>query len=130
MQCCGCISSISPRSLDGYLLFSIFRCLPHSLYSDKVEVCLFTKDTNYSEVKKMLKENDVPVNKVISFNKLKKKYQSFEAKRNLCTLCDVFTCDEAIYHLLPQVLGKTFFSRKKVSSPNLFKQNQHKTANG
>ncbi|KAK2571842.1 Ribosomal L1 domain-containing protein 1 [Acropora cervicornis] len=83
--------------------------LPHSLHSDKVGICLFAKDKNYSEMKTMLKENDVPVNK--------KKYYSFEAKRNLCALYDVFLCDEAIYHLLPQVLGKTFFSRKKYPVP-------------
>ncbi|XP_029191869.2 ribosomal L1 domain-containing protein 1-like [Acropora millepora] len=92
-------------------------CLPHSLHSDKVGICLFAKDKNYSEMKTMLKENDVPVNKVIPYKKLKKKYYSFEAKRNLCALYDVFLCDEAIYHLLPQVLGKTFFSRKKYPVP-------------
>ena len=51
--------------------------------------------------------------KVISLNKLHKNYHSFEAKRQLCSLYDVFLCDDAIYHLLPKVLGKTFFSKKK-----------------
>ena len=54
--------------------------------------------------------------------KLRKNYQSFESKRQLCTLYDVFICDDAIYHLLPKLLGKAFFSRKKwvFSYQNMF----------
>ena len=61
------LSHTPPRSVDSCLLFSIFRRLPHSLHSDKVGICLFTKDKNHSEMKVMLKENDVPVNKVWKF---------------------------------------------------------------
>ncbi|XP_020626594.1 putative ribosome biogenesis protein C8F11.04 [Orbicella faveolata] len=51
--------------------------------------------------------------RVISLSKLRKNYQSFESKRHLCSLYDVFICDDAIYHLLPKLLGKAFFSKKK-----------------
>lgn len=100
--------------------------LQHSLHSDSVEVCLITKDES-STVKEMLKAKAVTVKKVISLNKLRKRYQSFEAKRQLCSLYDVFICDDVIYHLLPRVLGKTFFSRKKFPVPvNLKKTNLKK----
>lgn len=100
--------------------------LPHSLYSEHVEVCLFTKEDG-SKVKELLKSKDVTVKKVISLTKLRKKYGSYEAKRQLCSLYDVFICDDDIYHLLPKLLGKVFFSRKKFPIPvNLKKVNLKK----
>ncbi|XP_058964339.2 ribosomal L1 domain-containing protein 1-like [Pocillopora verrucosa] len=90
--------------------------LPYSLHSENVEVCLFTKEDS-SKVKQLLKSKDVTVKKVISLTKLRKNYQSFETKRQLCSLYDVFICDDAIYHLLPKLLGKVFFSRKKFPIP-------------
>ncbi|XP_068673151.1 ribosomal L1 domain-containing protein 1-like [Montipora foliosa] len=85
--------------------------LPHSLHSDSTEVCLITKEES-SVVKEMLKAKDVTVNK-----KLRKKYNMFEARRQLCSLYDIFICDERIYHLLPRALGKTFMSKKKLPVP-------------
>ncbi|CAH3036876.1 unnamed protein product [Porites lobata] len=100
--------------------------LPHSLYSDDVEVCLFTKEES-SKAKEMLKAKGVNVKKVVSLTKLRKNYHSFEAKRQLCSLYDVFVCDEAIYHFLPRLLGKTFYSRKKFPVPvDLKKTNLNK----
>ncbi|KAJ7340318.1 Ribosomal L1 domain-containing protein 1 [Desmophyllum pertusum] len=90
--------------------------LPHSLHSDNVEVCLFAKEDS-TKTKEMLKSKEVTVKKVISLAKLRKNYQSFEAKRQLCSLYDVFICDDTIYHLLPKLLGKAFFSRKKFPVP-------------
>ncbi|XP_068673908.1 ribosomal L1 domain-containing protein 1-like isoform X1 [Montipora foliosa] len=90
--------------------------LPHSLHSDSTEVCLITKEES-SVVKEMLKAKDVTVNKVISLKKLRKKYNMFEARRQLCSLYDIFICDERIYHLLPRALGKTFMSKKKLPVP-------------
>jgi len=81
-----------------------------------VEVCLFSKEDSV-KTKEMLKSKDVAVKKVISLSKLRKNYQSFESKRHLCSLYDVFICDDAIYHLLPKLLGKAFFSKKKFPIP-------------
>jgi len=100
--------------------------LPYSLHSDNVEVCLFTKEDSL-KTKQMLKTKDVTVKKVISLAKLRKNYKSFESKRQLCTLYDVFICDDAIYHLLPKLLGKAFFSKKRFPIPvNLKKTNLKK----
>ncbi|KAL9957243.1 hypothetical protein ACROYT_G038856 [Oculina patagonica] len=90
--------------------------LPHSLHSDSVEVCLLSKEDS-SKTKEMLKSKEVAVKKVISLAKVRKNYQSFESKRQLCALYDVFICDDTIYHLLPKLLGKAFFSRKKFPIP-------------
>ena len=50
---------------------------------------------------------------VISLTKLRKNYKSYESKRQLADLYDVFICDDRIYHLLPKLLGKAFFAKKK-----------------
>ena len=46
------------------IFFLYFSLLPHSLYSDDVEVCLFTKEES-SKAKEMLKTKGVNVKKVI-----------------------------------------------------------------
>lgn len=90
--------------------------LPHSC-NDNAEICLFSKLPG-KQVKEMLKAKGVSgITKVISLVKLRKNYKTFQLKRDLCSQFDVFLCDERIYHMLPKVLGKTFFSRKKEPTP-------------
>ena len=45
--------------------------------------------------------------KVIGISKLKAKYESHEAKRNLCSEYDIFLADNRILPVLPKLLGKT-----------------------
>ena len=52
------------RLLLQVFFFLYFSLLPHSLYSDDVEVCLFTKEES-SKAKEMLKAKGVNVKKVI-----------------------------------------------------------------
>ncbi|EDO48328.1 predicted protein, partial [Nematostella vectensis] len=98
--------------------------LSSSLHSEDSEVCLITK-LEGSKAKELLKSKDITsVKKVISLTKLRKNYRSFESKRQLSSLYDIFLCDDAIYHLLPRVLGKAFFAKKKFPLPvNLKKTN-------
>ena len=52
--------------------------------------------------------------KVIGVSKLKKKYHPHEAKRELCATYDIFLADARVLPMLPPLLGKTFFEKKKL----------------
>ncbi len=47
---------------------------------------------------------------------IKLEYQPFEAKRNLSNMYDVFLADARIIRLLPGLLGKAFYGRKKYAA--------------
>ena len=51
--------------------------------------------------------------KVIGVSKLKKTYGTYEVRRKLIASYDLFFADEKIKALLPPLLGKEFFERKK-----------------
>eukprot|EP00735_Rhodelphis_limneticus_P001840 TRINITY_DN1253_c0_g1::TRINITY_DN1253_c0_g1_i1::g.26936::m.26936 TRINITY_DN1253_c0_g1::TRINITY_DN1253_c0_g1_i1::g.26936 ORF type:complete len:261 (+),score=33.80,sp/Q5RCE6/RL1D1_PONAB/33.59/1e-39,Ribosomal_L1/PF00687.16/8.6e-56,DUF1390/PF07150.6/0.17,Peptidase_M17_N/PF02789.12/8.7,Peptidase_M17_N/PF02789.12/45 TRINITY_DN1253_c0_g1_i1:46-783(+) len=94
--------------------------IPHSLYAEDSEICLITKDPQREYKDKLDKECpglDSPVKKVIGISKLRDKYKPHEAKRNLCSTYDLFLADERIIPLLPQLLGKAFFNKKKQPVP-------------
>ena len=57
------------------------------------------------------------VTKVIGVSKLKANYKPFEAKRRLCASFDLFLSDDRILPLLPPLLGKQFFKKKKQPIP-------------
>jgi ribosome biogenesis protein UTP30 len=84
-------------------------------------VCLIVKDAQKKDIK--LKVSAWAT--VISVSKLRKNYKSFEQKRQLCASYDMFMADPAILPILPKLLGKTFFAKKKhpipfdVSKPDL-----------
>lgn len=91
--------------------------LTHSFYEEArekgaVEICVFTKDPQKSYKEKLLKRKSI--GKVIGMTKLKAKYKPFEAKRLLASSFDFFVADDRIIHLLPPLLGKAFYDRKKI----------------
>lgn len=49
--------------------------------------------------------------------KLREKYRQFEQKRQLCDSYDLFMADERVLPMLPGLLGKTFFDKKKYADP-------------
>jgi ribosome biogenesis protein UTP30 len=55
--------------------------------------------------------------KVIGYQKLKKEYKQFKDKRNLLREYDLFLADLRIYKMLPECLGKEFYSKKKFPCP-------------
>jgi hypothetical protein len=55
----------------------------------------------------------VDINQVISLTKLRKNYNTYEAKRALAASYDMFVADEKIYSFLPALLGKAFYKLKK-----------------
>ncbi|KAJ3046219.1 hypothetical protein HDV00_000031 [Rhizophlyctis rosea] len=89
----------------------------HALLDEKAEVCLITKDPQRT-YKDLLAEKGVTrVSKVIGVSKLKAKYKSYEAKRQLCSSYDLFMADDRVLTLVPTLLGKTFFQKKKHPVP-------------
>ncbi|KAJ3207332.1 hypothetical protein HDU67_007532 [Dinochytrium kinnereticum] len=85
--------------------------LKHSLLDADADICLFTKDPQ-REFKNLVAETGV-----IGLSKLRSKHQPYEAKRKLCASYDLFLSDDRILNLLPPLLGKAFFRKKKHPAP-------------
>ncbi|EOA23318.1 hypothetical protein CARUB_v10019195mg [Capsella rubella] len=96
--------------------------LPHPLINpseDSPELCLIIDDRLKSgltkaDAMKKIKSEDIPITKLLKLSKLKSDYKAFEAKRKLCDSYDMFFADRRILHLLPRLIGKKFFARKKI----------------
>ena len=103
--------------------------LPHTLMSPFSETCLIIDDRPKSnltkdEAQKKIKAENVAVSKVLKLSKLASDYRPFEAKRKLCDSYDMFFVDKRVVPLLPRLLGKKFFRKKKVPvQVNLKKRN-------
>jgi ribosome biogenesis protein UTP30 len=96
--------------------------LPHALFSPTSELCLIIDDRSNSKLtsdaaKTKLKAENIPVSKVIKLSKLKSYYKPYEAKRKLCNSYDLFFADKRVIPLLPRLLGKQFFKKKKLPLP-------------
>jgi ribosome biogenesis protein UTP30 len=84
--------------------------LKHSIHPG-ANVCVISKDPQ-SDYKPKL---DC---KVIGVSKLKQKYKAFEEKRLLSSSYDLFLADKRVLPVLPRLLGKSFFLKKKYYSIN------------
>ncbi|KAL0542258.1 hypothetical protein IC582_022356 [Cucumis melo] len=96
--------------------------LPHSLHSDSSELCLIIDDRTKSnltkdDARKKIQSENIPISKVIKLSKLKSDYRPFEAKRKLCDSYDMFFADDRVIPLLPSLLGKHFYKKKKIPVP-------------
>jgi ribosome biogenesis protein UTP30 len=84
--------------------------LSHPIQSDP-RVCVITRDALHKLHKPQLKAlGSTP----LSISKLRKNYKSYEQKRLLCQSFDIFLADAAVLPMLPKLLGKTFFAKKKL----------------
>ncbi|ORX89530.1 ribosomal protein L1 [Basidiobolus meristosporus CBS 931.73] len=91
--------------------------LRHPFLNQGVDICLFTKDPQ-KEYKQLLeKKNIKQISKVIGISKLRAKYKTYEAKRTLCQSYGLFLADARIIPMLPKLIGKKFFERKKQPVP-------------
>lgn len=91
--------------------------LKHGIVPPDAEICLFVKDPqrNY---KNLLEEKKVTaVHKVIGVSKLRSNYKQYEAKRQLCASYGMFLADARVLTVLPKLIGKTFFNKKKHPIP-------------
>ncbi|XP_021889600.1 putative ribosome biogenesis protein C8F11.04 [Carica papaya] len=99
--------------------------LPHPFINpieDAPEFCLIIDDRSKSRVSKdvatkKIKAENIPISKVLKLSKLMTDYRPFEAKRKLCDSYDVFFADKGVIPLLPRLLGKQFFKKKKIPLP-------------
>lgn len=96
--------------------------LPHPFVSlDTAQICLITKDPQRTYKDKLAAAGLTA--KVIGVSKLKKKYHPYEAKRELCAAHELFLADAAVLPILPPLLGKTFFKKRRLpTAVNLAKQ--------
>ena len=90
--------------------------IPHPvLDADTCRMCLFVKEDSKKAVKEALEAAPVPgLTKIITLAKLRTHYARYKEKRELCAEFDLFFCDDRILPMMPQVLGKEFFERKKL----------------
>ncbi|KAM6155926.1 ribosomal L1 domain-containing protein 1 [Rhynchocyon petersi] len=96
--------------------------LPHNIRSEFKEICLFTKDepnvtpekTEHFYRDLLNKHKIKTISQIIPLQTLKKEYKPYEAKLRLLGSFDLFLTDARIRRLLPSVLGKHFYLRKKI----------------
>lgn len=89
--------------------------LPHPLYDENSDVCIFVKDPQ-KKYKEIFAANPVPGVgdvKVMGVNKLRKNHHTFDAKRTLADAYDLFLCDRRVMDMMHGLLGKTFYEKKK-----------------
>ena len=55
--------------------------------------------------------------KVIGFDKLKRNFRQYKDKRALLKEYDGFLADLRVYKMLPELMGKEFYNRKKYPCP-------------
>jgi len=97
--------------------------VPHPVHQyDGAEICLIVKDhkgEGHKQAKEKVAkfEKNAGVTKVLGVSKLKTKYESHEAKRQLCDSYDLFLADDRVIRVLPSLLGKSFFKKKKQPIP-------------
>ncbi|XP_004305829.1 PREDICTED: uncharacterized protein LOC101313827 [Fragaria vesca subsp. vesca] len=103
--------------------------LPTPLHSPLTEFCLIYDDRPKSKLTKpqiqaKIKAENLPVVKILKYTKLKSDYKAFESKRKLMNSYDMFLADKQIVPLLPRLLGKHFFKKKRIPVPvDLLKKN-------
>lgn len=90
--------------------------IPHALESSSAStICLITADPQRT-FKDAIDHPSFPadlrprITRVIGLSKLKSKYKQYEERRQLFGEHDIFLADDRIVTLLPQILGKTFYS--------------------
>ena len=96
--------------------------IPNPLLNpDKTEICLIVKDhqgEGHKEAKKKVADMEAcGVAKVLGISKLRNNYKPHEAKRQLCDSYDLFCADARVLPILPKLLGKSFFKKKKQPVP-------------
>ncbi|CAG5133054.1 unnamed protein product [Candidula unifasciata] len=97
--------------------------LPHSIRPVTSEVCLFVKDldkfdreyeSTIHHFKDLFSKKGISsITEVIPLKSLKMEYKPYNAKLNLSNSYDVFLADSRIIRLLPTVLGKHFYGKRK-----------------
>ncbi|KFM65556.1 Ribosomal L1 domain-containing protein 1, partial [Stegodyphus mimosarum] len=117
---------VTLKKIPSRKLLKIIKVpLPNSLVGDTSDVCLITGDLDKNDrkaeieptvlhYKDFLKQHGVKENvEVIPLRQLRTEYKAYEAKRQLVAAYDVFLADNKIAGVLPKLLGKFFFRKRK-----------------
>ncbi|KAM0944169.1 putative ribosomal protein L1 [Dioscorea sansibarensis] len=97
--------------------------LPHHLYDlSSTSACLIVDDRPKSPLSAataldVVRSLTLPVSEVIPLSKLRSDYHPYEARRRLCDSHDLFFADRRVIPLLPRLIGKHFFKKKKIPLP-------------
>ena len=89
--------------------------MPHPVFDkESDEICLIVA-RNREFYREMLRDGKLPsaVKKVLDVQKLRTVYHQFEARRKLVHSYDLFLVDNRVLHLMPSLLGRDFFNKKK-----------------
>lgn len=89
--------------------------MPHPVFDKEAdEICLIVA-RNREFYREMLRDGKLPsaVKKVLDVQKLRTMYHQFEARRKLVHSYDLFLVDNRVLHLMPSLLGRDFFNKKK-----------------
>ena len=121
-------NTLISSSVSVYLILGIFKTnekqtlkpirikIPNPIHDiDSVSVCVFVKDPQRDWKEKLA--NLKFIEKVSGVSKLRLKFKPYEAKRILCESHDLFMADDRVLPLLPKILGKVFFDKKKQPVP-------------
>lgn len=98
-------------------MLTVVRVLPHSIISNDVRICIFTKDPQRA-YKDLVASDAFPavmrekVQRILGVEKLKKRYKSFEQKRSLLAEYDIFMVDDRVLKIVAEFLGKVFYQSK------------------
>ena len=104
------------RRLNTNILISCSK-LPVPLHTPKTSnICLIVKDPQ-SEYKQLCDKNGVVLDEIMDVTHLRNNFKTYELKRQLCKGYDLFLADERIVPLLPRLLGKSFFEKKRLPIP-------------
>ena len=86
--------------------------LPHPFVDiETADICLITKDP-HKEYKDKLAAEGLQA-KVLGVHSLKTKYHEYQAKRELLKAHAIFLADARILPMLPTLLGKTFYQKRR-----------------
>jgi ribosome biogenesis protein UTP30 len=102
---------------DGNRLKPSKIALPHPIQTGDIRICLITADPQ-RQFKDIVADDSFPselrakMGRVVGIEKLKKKYKSYETKRQLLAEYDIFLADDRVLPALPEILGKVFNSHK------------------
>ncbi|KAJ8439624.1 hypothetical protein Cgig2_021000 [Carnegiea gigantea] len=90
--------------------------LPNPLispYSPTFRICLLVKDRYSLSSKQKIESELLPISNVIKLSKFRKEYESFENKKKLCDSYDAFFTDKSMIPVLPRLIGRYFYKRRK-----------------
>lgn len=90
---------------------------PYLTEAQNSRVCLIVKDPA-RDFKDEIENLNIPcIAKVIGYDKLKRNFRQYKDKRQLLKDYDAFLADLRVYKMLPELLGKEFYEKKKYPCP-------------